>query len=252
MYKNKILSIVALSIALFLVQLLPIKAGFSDCPFFNNLIAAVAGGNVFRDLDTGDTIVIKNSATGPFVAGQLPLVLVTINGQAYPALEVNDTLEFRASSRGTYQFFIQADNEDPSTVFNTPFTMECIPAEAANATNGSGLILPPDERLNWRYGDAHICIAYENSAGNLDIYVYSEAQYYSNVVTEEDMAAYLDNPPATNVLLWQEGNVAVYAASTSGLVMVCGPDSEGKEYRWYIPDFDKLRVGYGTYFDPNE
>lgn len=122
------------------------------------------------------------------------------------------------------------------------FAIDDLTTDAWALTDG-----PPDDRLNWGYGDASIGILYPGDDA-IDLYLVGTGQYIANFITLDDIP---DTPPAENTIIRQEGNVTVSILTTGEIQFNMGPDSEGKTYTFIIEDIygtDK----YGSYYDPNE
>jgi hypothetical protein len=60
------------------------------------------------------------------------------------------------------------------------------------------------------------------------------------IVTQDDLAAYDETPPAANIQIRSAGNVSLYALATGQFQINIGPDEEGKT-QVYV--FDSLPVG---------
>lgn len=110
--------------------------------------------------------------------------------------------------------------------------------------------IPPDDRLNWQYGDSHIGILYSSSPQSIDLYLYEGEEYIANFITADDIAAYADAPPTENILIKRAGDVDVYLLTTGELQFNLY-DVEGKMFTYITADFEGTD-DYGSYIDPGE
>lgn len=104
------------------------------------------------------------------------------------------------------------------------------------ANSGASVAAPPDNRLNWGYGDSNVAVVYADTAG-LGVYLYNNKSYIPNFITKSDIAKYLDNPPSENTLIASTGAVKVYVLTT-GEIQFNMTDKEGKNYVFIMSDLD--------------
>ncbi|MCA9893147.1 MAG: hypothetical protein KC615_09195 [Anaerolineae bacterium] len=111
----------------------------------------------------------------------------------------------------------------------------------------SGDPKPPDNRLNWHYGDATIAILYPG--GNaVDVYDYATGSYIFNFITADDVP---DMPPDQSTIIRQQGNIMVSILTTGEIQFNLGPDAEGKSYVFIMGDIYGSNR-YGFKYDPSE
>lgn len=96
---------------------------------------------------------------------------------------------------------------------------------------------PPDNRLNWRHGDANIGIIYPGQDDRLDLYCHDEKVYISSFVTPLMLEPYTDRLPDQPVVLAQRCFVTAYLLTDGIIQFNLGPDIEGK---WYEVMLDSL------------
>jgi hypothetical protein len=110
---------------------------------------------------------------------------------------------------------------------------------------------PPDDRINWHYGDAHIGILYPGNNGAINLYSYADDAYIFDFVTTAMLAPYANALPSSNVLLAEHGQIRAYLLSSGEIQFNLGPDAEGK---WYEVILDSLadRDIRAYAHDPNE
>ncbi len=100
--------------------------------------------------------------------------------------------------------------------------------------SGGDSVVPPDNRLNWRWGD-HLAVIYP--AGDADhpmLQIFGVGEdsrgYHMLNITPDDFAPFIDNPPAENTLITDAGLVKVYALSSGEFQISIGPDADGSMY----------------------
>jgi hypothetical protein len=110
---------------------------------------------------------------------------------------------------------------------------------------------PPDDRINWHYGDAHIGILYPGNEGGINLYSYADDAYHFDFVTEAMLEEYTDHLPSSPVLLAQQGLISAYLLPDGRIQFNLGSDAEGK---WYEVILDSLsdRDIEGIAHDPNQ
>lgn len=106
---------------------------------------------------------------------------------------------------------------------------------------------PPDDRLNWHYGDATIAILYPGDNA-VDVYDYATENYIFNFITTDDIP---DEPPAENTIIRQESQIMASILTTGEIQFNLGPDAEGKSYVFIMGDIYGSD-SYGFKYDPNE
>ncbi|MBI5666420.1 MAG: PKD domain-containing protein [Chloroflexi bacterium] len=95
---------------------------------------------------------------------------------------------------------------------------------------------PPDERLNWHFGDLEAVVyRVQDDAGKLALHIYgvqgNSRGYLLLTLPASDLSAYQTNPPQENRLVAAEGRVSIYALTTPGQFQInIGPNEEGKTY----------------------
>lgn len=110
---------------------------------------------------------------------------------------------------------------------------------------------PPDDRINWHYGDAHIAILYPSGNGGINLYSYADDSYSFDFVSPAMLESYQNNLPSSPVILAQYGSVTAYLLPDGRIQFNLGPDAEGK---WYEVILDTLsdRAIDGILNDPNQ
>ena len=93
---------------------------------------------------------------------------------------------------------------------------------------------PPDNRLNWGYGDSNVAVFYPDSTG-IGVYIFNTELYIPNFVSEADVADYLENPPSENTLIASAGSVSAYVLTTGEISFIM-TDNEGKNYALIMSD----------------
>ncbi len=158
------------------------------------------------------------------------------------------------------------DNTVPGYLNNAPvatsgwfdiggFSAACAALPAGSIPAGSGIKegdLPPDNRLNWHFGDGSVAVLYPRGTEAVDVYIHDTQQYVPNFVTPDDLEVYADNPPEQNTLLRKVGRIAVYILTTGQIQFNFGPDVEGKEWVFIMDGLDDRQAEDSYYFDPNE
>jgi hypothetical protein len=129
-----------------------------------------------------------------------------------------------------------------------------LPAIPPNSTSASlnGITMPPDDRINWQFGDSNVGILYPGHDGAVDLYIYVTGEYIFNFVIPDELAVYEDNPPSTNTLLKQVENISVYILTTGQIQFNFGPDAEGKVWALVLHDLSDRDRSQSYYVDPNE
>jgi hypothetical protein len=205
----------------------------------------------FRHFNAGDTVTIRVEPATAAINPAASLFSLGIE-------DTGDTITQVISSTISYTF-----SHDMNTnvylnfyfsYFTAPHAQGVLYYTYINCVHDSSGELapsgPPDNRLNWQSGDAHIAILFPTENG-IDIFLYESQSYISNFITNEDIAAYLENPPSENVLIRSEGLVSVYILTTGEIQFNLGPDAEGKTYTIRIDDLAGTNLE-AEYFDPNE
>jgi|GEM_PF-6761641 len=134
----------------------------------------------------------------------------------------------------------------------TSFTCEA--ANVDSEENPDSGAMPPDDRINWQLGDAHIGIVFFNDAEGLDLYDYETETYYPAFVTVEmveegHVQAEEINEP---IKIAEQGLISVYVHPSGDIQVNLGPDSEGKLYVMIISTLFSPDFIYRYYEDPNE
>jgi hypothetical protein len=112
--------------------------------------------------------------------------------------------------------------------------------------------VPPDNRINWQYGDSNVGILYPGYEGGLDLYLYATDNYISNFITPADVAPYEGNAPAQNTLISSAGSVSVYILTGGEIQVNFGPDAEGKVWVLIMKDLGDRENEGSYYLDPHE
>jgi hypothetical protein len=113
---------------------------------------------------------------------------------------------------------------------------------------------PPDDRLNWGVAD-YLVVLYPgtDAQGSPAIRVFGVGEdgegIYLFTITQQDIAAFVDNPPAVNTPIMTFGDITLYALASGEFQLNIGPDAEGKTQ---VIIFDSLAPGhvYGYTIEP--
>jgi hypothetical protein len=143
-------------------------------------------------------------------------------------LATPQSVSFTAPTTGDYDYRFTLTSV-------TTVAISCVlPASATSA--GSSLGVPPDDRLNWRYGDLmDVVYLRRDSQDNPALHVYTVNANSVGVivctVTHEDATPFVDNPPAQNTFIRAcDAHSSIYYLTSDELQMNIGPDAEGKVY----------------------
>ena len=107
-----------------------------------------------------------------------------------------------------------------------------------------------DKRLNVDLGDNHFLVyngTSENGSYEFQVYDVSDGGEKGDlltVVTDEQIAPFLNTPPPEHTLVHQQGPVAFYALSTGEFQFNLGPDADGQTWAVVMDEFP-ARVVYG-------
>jgi hypothetical protein len=204
----------------------------------------------FRHFNAGDTLTIRVSPANAAINPATSLFSLVIEDTGNSITQsINSTITYtfgQGTNSNVYLYFYFGYFTAPHAGDYLYYTyINCYHDGEQNAQSG-----PPDNRMNYQSGDAHIAILFPTENG-IDIFVYASGSYISNFITNEDIAAYLENLPSENLLIRSEGLVSVYILTTGQIQFNLGPDAEGKTYTIRMDDLSGTNLET-EYFDPNE
>jgi hypothetical protein len=115
----------------------------------------------------------------------------------------------------------------------------------------------PDDGKGISFNDSDLGVSLyvgqdDNGAPVLEIYEtqnQTDTGNFAVTVTQDDLAQYVENLPAENVLLKSAGHVRVYVLTTGEIAVFVGPDSEGKVHVKVFNSIPWTNV-YGFTIDP--
>ncbi len=149
---------------------------------------------------------------------------------------------------GSYDVWFHIETIDMYATVKTSCTHPSSAAAAPAAPT------PPDDRLNWGVAD-YLVVLYPgtDAQGNPAIRVFGVGEdgagFYLFTITQQDIAAFVGNPPAVNTPIMTIGNITLYALTSGEFQLNIGPDAEGKTQ---VIIFDSLAPGhlYGYTVEP--
>jgi hypothetical protein len=161
--------------------------------------------------------------------------------------------------------YLTQDADIATYIHNTPvassawfdmggFSPACaaLPGGIPNSASDDGITMPPDNRINWQFGDSNVGILYPGRDGAVNLYIYASQEYIFDFVTPEEIEPYQDNPPSENTLLKRVENISVYILSTGQIQFNFGPDAEGKVWVLILNDLSDRDTSQSYYIDPKE
>lgn len=209
---------------------------------------------------TANYISITTSYLGSFIGNSTQNYP---SGQALP-FTANNLWITRAFGFGTVpdntDIDVLVELDVDGTVYSLGFTINCTTLVASfqdsptvsPTSHDSGINYPPDNRINWQFGDTHIGILYAGADGTLDLYVYETNSYIFDFITPDNIEPFIDSPPDVNTLIRSEGQISVYVLATGQIQFNFGPDNEGKIWVFIMNDLTDYEAEDSYYIDPNE
>lgn len=211
-------------------------------------------GGPFFDGGHVDSVVLGADLTIEFDKPQSGFSLDVYGGHFFAYAYLNNQLVWQHQYLTVYFgnsigisgiIFDKIVMSDP--VLNNSYRMDNLVTWDAPATVTQSAMTPPDDRLNWHYGDATIAILYPGDNA-VDVYDYATESYIFNFITADDIP---DEPPAENTIIRQEGHIMASILTTGEIQFNLGPDAEGKSYVFIMGDIYGSD-NYGFKYDPNE
>lgn len=186
-------------------------------------------------LDGYTDLVGNGQSFGPYslVAGEV--VVLTVSNIAGPA---NSTVIISATVNNIpITATVLAEAGD--VVVTIPFDVSAAFALSGtfNSANVAVSCTNPDDvptAVNDGVGNSEAVLFTSSDGLGINLYgINSDGDgYYVFSITEDDVAAYADNPPAVNTLIKQsdDGYFSLYVLTTGEFQINIGPDEEGKTY----------------------
>ena len=239
---KRTLFIIATLLTFTLAQVNTTQASSSGCQFLNGFSLTLNSGFTYTENIS-------------FEAGEIITVEITVlagNFQEFSVNLDNSTLLLTTAEPGTYVInvpYSYSGDISLTGVFDAVHINTTCTTPDPNANPND-----PPPTLNIGLGSHTAALFINDDAdGNprLDIYdvdANSNGSYLMDV-TQDDIAPYIGNPPATNTLIESAGFAALYVLTTGEFQLNIGPDDEGKTYVIIFDDIPPSTI-YGYVIEP--